>query len=516
MTKFDTAVLRNSIWNVAGLAVSMTAALFYIPYLVRELGVASYGMVPLISGLFVWVSWISLGISWSVGRYVTIARTTKNVEEENRYFNSAFLPSLLLAAVILSLGILLAPFADRIVRVPEGGRGSVIFLWTCSAIVSSFSVLNGTADVGNYSRNRFDIRAIIQISRTAVMILTVLALFRLREPRLEWVGIGTVVGAGCSLGLSLLSLRFLLPEIKMRLTMFSWAHFREMISTNAWILVDQLGTILLLNVDLFLVNRFFGAQLTGEYGLAIQWVNILKALMTAITVFTPTYVIYVAKGDLSGLATYATKASRFVGYMMAIPIGVVLGLADPLTRTWLRHEPGLVSALVLALTLPLTLNAAINPLYGVWQALNKVRTPSFATLAAGISGIVIAIILIGTTSLGVFAIAIAVGIAFTARNLVFSVHYVGHLLGQGRWRLIRVSLQSATVAILLGVAGRFIASWTQLQGWLAVGLAAAALTGLGTILVWFGCLSSQERKQLMVLIVARLHTIVKFRQVDTA
>ena len=503
MTRFG-AVLRNSAWNIVGTVVNMAAGLFYIPYLVRQLGVASYGMVPLVTGLFVWVSWISLGLSWSVGRYVTIARETGDIEQQSRYYNSALLPTVLLAIVAGAIGILLVPLVDRIIRIPEGTAGPVAFLWLCSVIVSGLGVVSGSADVGTYCRNRFDIKAMIQVARTAAMILTVLTLFHFCGSRLEWVGVGAVIGSIVSFGLVLLSMRLLLPEVKIRPSLFSWIYFREMISTNAWILLDQLGTILLLNVDLFLVNRFFGPQLTGEYGLAIQWVSILKSIMTAMTVFTPTYVTYVARGDLEGLASYAANASRFVGYTMAIPIGIVLGLADPLTRTWLHREPGLVSALILALSLPLTLNAAINPLYGVWQALNKVRIPSFATLAAGVGGITIAIALIKTTSLGVFAIAIAVGVVYTARNLVFAVYYVGRLLGQGRARLMRVSFEAAAVAVVIGVTGRLLTSWMHPYGWLTIGLVASALAGLGAIWIWFGYLARQEREQLGGLIIARL------------
>ena len=119
------AVFRNSAWNVLGLVVSMSTGLFYTPYLVARLGVASYGMVPLITGLFVWVSWISLAVSWSVGRYITIAREKRDVEQENLYFNSALLPTALLSAVFGVIGILIMPLAGRIVRIPVEAEGSV-------------------------------------------------------------------------------------------------------------------------------------------------------------------------------------------------------------------------------------------------------------------------------------------------------------------------------------------------------------------------------------------------------
>jgi len=498
------AVFRNSAWNVLGLVVSMSTGLFYTPYLVARLGVASYGMVPLITGLFVWVSWISLAVSWSVGRYITIAREKRDVEQENLYFNSALLPTALLSAVFGVIGILIMPLAGRIVRIPVEAEGSVAFLWACSAIVSALGVLSGALDVGTYCRNRFDIKAMIQVARTIIMVLLVFVLFKVRGPRLEWVGVATVVSSILGLGLVLLSQKLLLPEVSIRPSMFSRVHFREMVGTNAWILVDQLGTILLLNMDLFLANRFFGPQVSGEYGLASQWINMLKAIMTAMTVFTPMYVVYVARGDLDGLTAYAVKASRFVGYTMAIPIGLLLGLADPLTRTWLHREPGFVSPLILVLALPLAFNAAINPLYGVWQALNKVRIPSYATLAAGVGSLVMAIVLARTTSLGVFGVALAGGVAFTARNLLFAVWYVDRLLGHGSARLIRVSVKAAGVALMIGGVGRLLTSWLHPNGWIAVGLVGCALAALGAMWVWWGCLDRSERAQLTALAASRL------------
>ncbi len=497
-------VFRNSAWSVFGLAVSMATGLFYTPYLVARLGVASYGMVPLITGLFVWVSWISLAVSWSVGRYVTIAREHKDVAEENLFYNSALVPTALLALAITGVGILMVPLADQVIRIPPEAERSVAFLWICSAVVSAMGVLTGAVDIGTYCRNRFDIKALIQVARTIIMVLLVLLLFGLYGPRLEWVGVGTVVSSAIGLGLALLSQRLLLPEVSIRPSMFSWRHFKEMLGTNAWILVDQLGTILLLNVDLFLANRFFGPDVSGQYSLAIQWIGMLKAVMTAVTVFTPEYVVFVARGDLAGLAAYAEKAARFVGFSMAIPIGLVLGLADPLTQAWLHRDPGIVSSLILVLAFPLAFNAAINPLYGVWHALNKVRIPSYATLAAGIGSIVMAVILARATSLGVFGVALAGGIAFTARNLVFSVWYVGRLLGQGSGKLIRVSLKAAGIAVMLGIAGRLLTTWIRPNGWIQVGLVGAALMVLGAVWVWWGCLEQNERQQLTRLVALRL------------
>jgi membrane protein EpsK len=460
-------------------------------------------MVPLIAGLFVWVSWISLAVSWSIGRYVTIARENKDVKQENQYFNSALLPTTVLAVVVGMIGVLSMPLANSIVRAPPEAGKAVAFLWACSAVISAMGVLSGALDVGTYCRNRFDIKAMIQVARTIFMVLLVLALFHFYGPRLEWVGVSTIASSALGLGLVILSQRLLLPEVHIRPRMFSRVHFREMLGTNAWILVDQLGTILLLNVDLILVNRFFGPLLSGEYGLALVWVGMLKAVMTAMTVFTPMYVMYVARGDMDGLAAYAVKASRFVGYAMAIPIGLMLGLAQPLTQAWLHRDPGLVAPLIVVLTLPLAFNAAINPLYGVWQALNKVRIPSYATIAAGVFGIVLAIVLVKTLPLGVFGVAIAGGVAFTARNLLFAVWYVSRLLGQGSGRLIRVSAKAAGVAIMLGVIGRLLVAWLHPNGWIAVGLVGFALACIGATWVYLGLLDRSERGQLAALAASR-------------
>jgi membrane protein EpsK len=491
------AVFRNSAWSVFALAVSMVVALFYTPYLVGQLGIAAYGMVPLITGLFVWVSWISLGVSWSVGRYVTIASERGEVGLQNIYFNSAFLPAVLLALVVGGIGVSLMPLSDRIIRVPEGTANAVTSLWACGAIVASIGIVSGVVEVGAYCRNRFDVKAMIQIGRTVITVLTVLVLFRARGPRLEWIGIGTLIGSAAGLGGALLSLKLLMPEVKFRPAMFSRAHFREMIGTNAWILVDQLGTIFLLNIDLILVNRFFGPRMTGEYGLASQWTAMLKALMTAMTVFTPIYVTYVAREDLEGLAAYATKAARFVGFTMAVPLGVMLGLAVPLTTAWLHGDPGLVPQLIVVQVFFLTFNVAVNPLYGIWQALNKLRVPSIATLVTGAGALVVAVVLSRATSLGVFVIPIAFGVAFTARNLVFTIYYVGRLLQCGQSRFIRVSLKAAGAAVLIGLAGRLATFRVHPVGWIEVGMVGLVLTGFGAALVWFWCLEQRERQQLM-------------------
>src|SRR5579859_1629721 len=110
----------NLLSNVGQLGLSIIVGAWYVPFLVRKLGPAAYGLIPLASTITSYMALITLGLNSAVGRYLTIALEQGNQVKANRIFNTSFWGSLALTAILsvpVAFGI---AHADQIIRVPPG------------------------------------------------------------------------------------------------------------------------------------------------------------------------------------------------------------------------------------------------------------------------------------------------------------------------------------------------------------------------------------------------------------
>src|SRR5436190_10811877 len=107
----------NLISNVGQLGLSIIVGAWYVPFLVRNLGPAVYGLIPLASSITSYMALITLGLNSAVGRSLTIALEQGDHPKANLIFNTSFWGSIALAAILVVPAALGIVYLDRLVRV---------------------------------------------------------------------------------------------------------------------------------------------------------------------------------------------------------------------------------------------------------------------------------------------------------------------------------------------------------------------------------------------------------------
>src|SRR5262249_42087396 len=90
----------NLVSNVGKLALTMLVGVWYVPFLVRQLGQAAYGMIPLASMLTSYMGVVTFSLDIAVARYLTLALERKNDAEANVIFNVAFWGNVAIAGML--------------------------------------------------------------------------------------------------------------------------------------------------------------------------------------------------------------------------------------------------------------------------------------------------------------------------------------------------------------------------------------------------------------------------------
>ena len=479
----------------------MVVGAWYVPFLVRRLGPAAYGLIPLASSITSYMALITLGLNSAVGRYFTIALEQEDHRRANLIFNTSLWGSLGLTAALLIPAALGMVYLDHLIRVPAGFENQARWLFAGTTAAFLLNEIKTPFDVSSFCRNRFDLRNIVAINEVLARVGLVVLLFYAIAPSINYVGFGIFFGTVVSSAGAFWLWKVLTPTLRVALRDFDWRILRELTGTGGWVVINQIGAILYLSIDLLVANRLFGAEESGKYAAVLQLPMLVRTLGSTIgAVFSPTVLFYYARQDLDGLMAYLARAVKCLGLTLALPISLTCGFAEPLLRLWLGPGFGSLHPLLFLMTAHLCINVPILPLLGLQLATNRVKVPGVVTMVMGMANLGLALVLAGPMHWNLYGIAAAGAIMLTLKNVFFTPIYGAHVLGKPCGVFFRESalIVGVTVVTILACRGVLwfwpIVGWDQLAG-LSLGI--SALYGL---IVYQFILTVEERKMVRSLI----------------
>jgi len=483
--------------NLGHLGLSMAVGVLYVPFLVRHLGPAAYGLIPLASTLTSYMALITVGLNSAVGRSLTIALEQEDHEQANRIFNTSLWGSLALCAGLLIPVCLGLVFIESIVRLPPGFESDTRWLFAGIAAAFLLNELKTPFAVSPYCRNRFDLYHLLTTGEVLTRVGLVCLLFSVLSPAIQYVGGAILCGTMVSTLGAVWLWRWLTPTLRINPRDFDWGVLKSLASTGGWVIVNQLGAFLYLGIDLLVANRLFSAELAGRYAAVLALPLLIRTLGATIgSVFQPTVIYYYARKDIDGLVTYLRRAVKCLGLMLALPIGLICAFSKPLLRLWLGPAFGELSPLLFLMASHLCVNMAINPLLGLQVTTDRMKVPGTATLLLGIANLGLALLLAGPMQWGLYGIAAAGAIVMTVKHVLFTPLYAAHVLGKPRFTFLREMtpiLVVTAATILLGRAGCCV--W-EIGGWGDLILFGLGLSALYCAGVYGLVLSPAERHML--------------------
>lgn len=486
--------LTNLISNAALFGFNILVGLWYTPYLLHHLGTAAYGLIPLVTQITSYLTVVTATLNSATGRYITIALEQNKNEEASRYFNTSFFGTGLLVLLLMPLAAWATLNLGSIIIFPPGQETQARWLFVCTVGGFFLGTLQSPFGVSCFCRNRFDLQNTISLIQQVARIGVVVAFFSVVTPQIWQVGVAALVAMCLGWGWSIRLWRKLTPTLSISISHFCRASLKDLFSTGGWMTINNIGAILYFGIDLLVVNRMFGPDAGGRYAAVAQWSALLRTLAVVIVgLFGPTLLYYYARHDINGLIVYGRRAVKFMGLLMALPIGVICGLSTPLLQTWLGPEFTDLSWLMSLMTIHLSVTIATYPLFGIQNATNRVRMPAIVTLAMGAGNLALAIFLAGPMGWGLYGVAAAGAIALTAKNLVFTPLYNAHILhlplNAFLWEILPITLTTLGTA----ATGKLLAAAWDASSWPRLIAAGAAISiGYAAIAYWF-LLNREER-----------------------
>jgi O-antigen/teichoic acid export membrane protein len=491
----------NMASNIGNFGLTLVVGAWYVPFLVRKLGPAAYGLIPLASSITSYMSLITLGLNSAVGRYLTIALEHEDHKQANLIFNTSFWGSIALTAALLVPAALGIVYLDRLIHVPAGFLIQARWLFAAATAAFLLNEIKTPFDVSSFCRNRFDLRNIVAISEVLTRVGLVVLLFYAVSANITSVGIGILFGTVVSSFGAIWLWKLLTPSLHVDPRQFDLGVLRQLAGTGGWVVINQIGAILYLSIDLLVANRLFGAEQSGKYAAILALPLLVRTLGSAIgAVFSPTVLYYYARKDFEGLMMFLGRIIKCLGLMLALPISLMCGFAEPVLRLWLGPGFSELHPLLFLMTAHLCINVPILPLLGLQLATNRVKVPGVLTMVMGLANLGLALVLAGPMHWNLYGIAAAGAIMLTVKNVFFTPIYGAHVLGRSSisfFKELGIIVAVTLVSVLLCRG----ALWLRpINGWDQLVAASFAISVLYGLVVYRFILTAEERKMVRDLI----------------
>ncbi len=488
-------------------AVLNTGIVFwYIPFLLKHLGVAAYGMVPLTNAFVMFAAIVCEGVNGAIYRNLAIDLNRGDLSAAQGTFNSAVILTIAVSCFLLIPIVPLVWLFPQLFEVPPDLEGATRFLIAGSFFAALTFIIGSPFDASSLITHRFDVRNAVRSAVVLSRVGIVALCFHVWPASLLHVGLGLIASALLGLGGCVIAWRRLTPQLRLHLGAVDPHRFRPLLNFGAWSAVNTAGMLLLMQVDLLMVNALFGPTMTGRYGALLAFAVLIHTLAEVVVpIFNPAIMARYAIGDFAGLRRLLESAVGLLAFGLALPVGLLCGLGRPLLSLWLGPDFAELDALLAILVAHLAVNPAGRPLAYLLTAHNKVKQQGLVTLALGVVNIVLAVTLALWAEWGVLGIAAATAIVWTLKNTLFLPVYAARVLGLVWWAFLPRLAGGAAAVLGVALAGRALAAmWSPLD-WIGLAAMAGAISAIYSITLLALVIRPDDRRLISRLILRRAH-----------
>jgi O-antigen/teichoic acid export membrane protein len=419
-------VLSNMIYFIINIIIGLKL----VPYFVDTLGLAAYGLIPLATSITSYVTLLIDSLNTSISRFLTIDLQRSDIARANQTFNTALFGTLAIILILIPIVLFVAWFAPELFDTGNTSSGDVFILF--SLILGSVLIRAWSSNfmVTLFAYNRLDYRNLVNVINLITQLILVVIFFTIFSPSLVYVGISYFIAALVSLFAAYSLSSKVCPDLKISISSYSHARFREIGGIAFWVVINAIGYILNVNIALIVVNRLFGAVAGSEYSLVIQWSILLNGISGLVTnAMTPMIYNYYSKRDTAGLIKFALFAMKCMGLFMTPIVGLICLFSPQLFTLWMGSDKYVhLAPLMWIVVSPVIIKVQVSAIDSIGVGYGRVKVPAFYSLFAGILNVCLSCTLPFVFGLGIYGVAISGAIAMILHTGISAPLYTAYLV----------------------------------------------------------------------------------------
>jgi membrane protein EpsK len=483
------------------LAANIGIGVYYTPFLVHQLGIIAYGVIPLSLIINQYISVITGSLTNAFTRFYSISVQRGEYEKASENISTSLLVIFLIIVVLSPFLFFLVYRIDSIFNIPpelvKGGK--YLFFFT---IVSFFiSLITSLLNVTLYALNRLDLLNVLKIIRSVLKCVLVIVFFSFVKVDIIYVGLSNVLTELLILSISIfLFIKYGNSKIVISMTRFNKSALYTIGGMAVWIIIHQLGDTGLYRIDNLIVNKYWGISESGTLGAISEFGGYIRTMVSVVgTLCGPLILAAYSEQNHEEVKLLAFNQSYIVGSLTAVIAGVVAGYAANVLHVWLGESFSQFGIWLFIKLISVPYYASGGVLIFVVHAWNKVKFPAVATLALGAINLLVIVL---AASSGSKSIPVILGISafFSILQSYFLTGYcINKIFNGSLILLIRAFVKIGIIFILSFLVCSVIQSFFSLNTVVILGFALVTSCLMLFVLVYFLFYTKSMRRQVLAL-----------------
>lgn len=446
---------RNILMNICAFGMQFVINFYISPIIVRDIDASAYGFMGLANDFVSYASIVSTIFNSVAARFISDAFYRKDYNIANGYFNSLIVTNGILAIIFSLVGIIFIPYLNYILNVPE----SIIYdVKITFALVFGAYIVNLITNVfttSTFITNRTDIQGTRNIINYIIRFSGIVLLLNFVSVKIQWIALSTFIASTVVALINIRLTKVLTPELKINKKYVNSAYVIELAKSGFWMAITSMSTILMRGLDLIFANKLLGAYDMGILSIAATMPNNVTAVINTLApLFTPTFIMLFAKGDINKLKKEINTSVFVMSTILFVPISGFIFFSYDFYSLWQNsitsQEVVLVTILSNITIVQAFFNASTASLAQVSVVTNQLKIPVLVSLGCGIINIISIFILLKLTDLGLYAIVLSSTTIIIFRYLFFNPMYVAKCINVPKREFYKSTLKTwGTIPIIM-------------------------------------------------------------------
>jgi O-antigen/teichoic acid export membrane protein len=440
-------LLTGTLTKYAFLFISIAIGIFLMPFTMRHLGTAEYGLWMLAASMTAYVQLLDLGYGNGLVRQVTQADARRNEDEMNVILSTFVVVyggiGLLALFGVAALALFLVPrFPNLTPAQVLTAQWVLAILGVRAAVAFPMSVFGAV----NTARQRFALTSSIAIVVTVLQAVATYLVLSAGHGLVTLVMATTSIGLASYVAYAIAAWRTF-PGMRLSVWRFSRRQVREVTAFSAYVFLITIAIQLGYNMDNVVIGALAGTSAVAVYAVAFRLADYQRQLCNQFNgLLFPVVVRFDAGDQQTALRATLIDGTRIaLGLIVGVTVCLV-AFAAPLVRVWMG--PGFDGSLapLYALAAAGVVLVGAGPLGNILLARGRQRLVAFSCLAEAVVNLGLTILLV--RRFGIVGAALGTLVAVTMSNVFVQMPAACRLLGVPIPAFLRQVALPAVVAAL--------------------------------------------------------------------
>lgn len=491
---------KNLAINGINFLVNISLGLLMTPFLVKSLGISTFGIVQLAISMSTYTAILSTSLNQSNNRFISIAIANNDTDKTKSALSTILTLYMLSFVIVMPFIILISLFPNKVFDLDKQLIESASYMFFMFGISQILIMLTTAFMSPAYAKNRLDVIQGINILRNSLKLFFVFVFFVFISNSLKLLGLAFLLSSIVAVIVAFYSLKKFVPFYYYKFVDFDWIIAKKILHLSGWTIVSVLGGLMFLQTDIVLINIFLGAKESGHYALLLQWSMLMISITIILSiVISPMILNKYAQNKTDELKKIFYKSIKFQGIYTAIPVGLLFVYADTILVLWIGEEYRDLAVYLQLMIFHFGVSQATRQLLTVNTAYNKMKWQGVATILFGLMHILVSMYLLKYTNLGLYGIILS-NVSFTLLlNLGFLSFYTSRYLNEKVTKIYYNLIPAIAIEIMIIFFGYFTKSIVEPNGWVMLMLSFLITFMMILPFIYFFIFNKEEKLYLIQL-----------------